>query len=73
VRLAFQEGWAVLEVEDNGRGMEAPPDLTIQTEDGHYGLAGIHERVEAIKGQFELASSPGRGTTVIVKVPVSRP
>ena len=72
VRLSFGMEWAMLEVEDNGSGMAELPDLAVQAEEGHYGLAGIKERAEAIKGTFQLLSTPGKGTTVIVRVPVSQ-
>lgn len=34
------------------------------------GLLGVQERVALVGGRFELHSSPGRGTTVIVELPL---
>jgi hypothetical protein len=58
VRLFFGKKWAVLEAEENGRGMTALPDLAFQAEEGRYGLAGIQERAEAIKGDAPIVVHP---------------
>jgi PAS domain S-box-containing protein len=70
VRFYLEENAAVLEVEDNGKGLEVIPDLTFHTENGHYGLAGMKERAEAVHGEFELRSAKGDGTAVIVRIPI---
>lgn len=72
VRFYFVENIAVLEVEDNGKGLEVIPDLTIHTENGHDGLAGMKERAEAVRGEFEVRSRTGKGTAVIAKIPISK-
>src|ERR1700730_14239039 len=36
---------------------------------GHYGLIGMKERAAQIGAQLNLASEPGRGTTVSVRLP----
>lgn len=46
VRLSIVEEMAVLEIEDNGKGIGVIPDLASQTAEGHYGLAGMKERAE---------------------------
>jgi signal transduction histidine kinase len=54
-----------LEITDNGQGFAAP------SENGSsgLGLAGMRERVLAVNGELDIASAPGRGTTVKVVVP----
>ena len=37
---------------------------------GHYGLAGINERVHLMGGRFEVRSSPGAGTRLEVTIPL---
>jgi signal transduction histidine kinase len=39
---------------------------------GHYGLVGMRERASQIGAEFELSSTPGLGTRVSVRVPVTR-
>jgi signal transduction histidine kinase len=38
--------------------------------DGHYGLAGISERVEMIVGELNIESTPGKGTVIEVSAPL---
>ena len=59
-----------LELRDNGSGFAVPKDFTNLTIDGHYGLAGMKERVESVGGTFTIASEPGKGTTITVKGPL---
>lgn len=61
IRLAQRDGSIVLEVEDDGRGTD---DLR----DG-IGLTYMRDRVSSLGGEVEVASSPGKGTRVTVKVP----
>jgi signal transduction histidine kinase len=44
-------------ISDDGNGFEQPPPLG-------NGLANLSERLAALGGELEVASSPGRGTTV---------
>ena len=52
-------------VRDDGRGF----DPTVQS-DG-FGLIGMRERVELIRGTLEVTSSPGQGTTINATLPAS--
>jgi len=62
IRL-FTEGTACcLEVIDNGVGFD-PSGSHVG-----YGLLGMRERVTALGGQLEIASSPGNGTVVRVTI-----
>jgi signal transduction histidine kinase len=37
---------------------------------GHFGVAGMRERVERLGGRLEITSSPADGTTVTAVVPL---
>jgi len=65
ISLRDDDGDVVLQVIDNGRGFDpaATPSLL-----GH-GLSNIVERGHAIGAQVEIASSPGEGTAVTVRLP----
>ena len=52
---------------DNGRGFD--PEDTIPG----MGLNNIRERVAQINGEVHIDSKPGRGTALLVKVPLSPP
>ncbi|TYB46283.1 sensor histidine kinase [Actinomadura chibensis] len=61
-----------LDVRDDGRGFEPPPDgrLDLLARDGHYGLVGMRERAHRIGGRLTVDGAPGLGTTVHLVVPV---
>jgi two-component system NarL family sensor kinase len=65
VDLAATPGVLRLTVADDGRGFR--PDLSPP---GHYGLTGINERVRLLGGRFDLQSSPGAGTRLLVAIPL---
>jgi|GEM_PF-644057 len=50
-----------LMVSDDGKGFDAKADYP-----GHFGLVGMRERAAAIGGMIDIASLPGRGTTLHV-------
>src|SRR6185436_2391235 len=63
------EGYLILKVEDNGRGIT-------QAEMDHpqsFGLIGMQERIHLLAGEIKLEGSPGKGTTVTVTVPLNQP
>jgi PAS domain S-box-containing protein len=62
VRVAQQDGWAVVEVEDDGVGGADPS--------GGSGLRGLADRVEALEGRLEVKSVPGAGTKVRAAIPL---
>jgi signal transduction histidine kinase len=51
-------------IEDDGRGFAADAQR-----DGGLGLKGMKERVELVNGRFQIESSAGTGTTLVVEVP----
>jgi PAS domain S-box-containing protein len=67
VRVTLDGGpdQVVLKVSDNGQGFAAAPERAVSG----LGLAGMRERVLAVAGELDIASAPGRGTTVTVTVP----
>ncbi len=69
VRLEIGEEEVGLHVEDNGVGFEPPSRMVDLVRSGHYGLAGISERVESLNGSLIIDSSPGNGTRVTVEIP----
>ncbi|MDH3388723.1 MAG: HAMP domain-containing histidine kinase [Gammaproteobacteria bacterium] len=83
VRLRRDQQAAIIEVQDRGAGIgeeEIPrlteafyrPDSARQRATGGYGL-GLYLCkliIDAHRGHFTIESEPGRGTTVIVKLPL---
>jgi PAS domain S-box-containing protein len=68
VRLFRESEEIVLEVADEGRGMEPPavgsvPEFTV-------GISGMRERVQELGGKFSIESVPGEGCTVRAALPL---
>ncbi|MFG2087137.1 MULTISPECIES: GAF domain-containing sensor histidine kinase [unclassified Spirillospora] len=67
VRLATQDGRAVLEVADDGSGFDASDTAEPQ---GGLGLESMRDRAYSIGGGLTIDAAPGRGTTVRLEVPL---
>jgi len=52
-----------MRIRDDGRGFDA----AAPTPSGHYGLAMMQERAQAVDARLEVASRPGHGTELIVR------
>ena len=70
VEVAFgaRNGTLEILVKDDGKGFN--PLAIKRGEWPHLGLQTMQERAEAIGGTFEIDSSPGKGTTVRVTLPI---
>jgi signal transduction histidine kinase/ligand-binding sensor domain-containing protein len=69
VDLRFGDGVVRLSVQDDGCGFDV--EHAAQAASGHFGLAGIRERVHNLGGELNLLSRPGQGSEVVVEVPVA--
>lgn len=67
VELQYASDALVLTVRDNGKGFRAEE---AERKDGHFGLIGMRERALSIGGTLDVASEPGAGTTVKLRVPL---
>lgn len=68
VTLRIGTETAELEVQDNGKGFVVPEKWIDLAREGHLGLVGIQERVDAVNGTMDIMSEAGKGTTVRVAV-----
>lgn len=57
------DGWAELEIRDDGRGFDVA-----RAQPG-FGLPGLRDRVRLAGGTLAVHSSPGAGTSLIVRLP----
>lgn len=85
VALHESDGWAVLEVRDNGRGMSAEelaqafePFFSMKRNDADrvarapgLGLAVSKHLIEKCGGTIKIESAVGRGTSVIIRLPMT--
>jgi signal transduction histidine kinase/CheY-like chemotaxis protein len=70
IELELTEEWASLLVRDNGRGFDPAQALDAARQRGSVGLIQMRERAERAGGSFHLESTPGKGTTTRVKLPI---
>jgi PAS domain S-box-containing protein len=64
LRLSWQDGRALLSVQDNGQGFDSAQPFP-----GHLGLRSMRERVAKFGGTFQIESERGRGTLIRVQMP----
>jgi signal transduction histidine kinase len=67
ITLVRKEGFAVVVVEDDGRGF-----VQGTTRTGSLGFVGMRERVELVGGRLTVESAPDAGTTIAAEVPLTR-
>jgi PAS domain S-box-containing protein len=70
VALCQEEESILLVVEDDGVGFK---ETGQSNKLGSLGLLGMKERAQFCGGEVHISSSPGKGTTVTVRVPVDTP
>lgn len=75
LHVRCEQGYVIAEVQDDGIGFDPPGfDNPPSTGDPLHrqgvGLLSMRKRAELLQGNFNLESSPGRGTTVHIEVPL---
>ncbi len=71
ITLSYMTDIVILDVQDNGVGLDNENNLSSERSGG-YGLTAMRERVAQFNGSVLLESEPGEGTTLVVTIPVSR-
>ncbi len=69
VTLQINKGQLLLTFEDNGVGFNAQNGVQVLD---HFGLVGIRERAEEIGAELTLSSAPGAGTTIVIRLPLTK-
>jgi two-component system, NarL family, sensor histidine kinase UhpB len=69
IRYEKNQQFTEIAIQDNGLGFTVPLDWSEWASKGHLGLVGMKERVEAINGELNVVSSPGKGALVQIVVP----
>jgi len=64
IRLRDLPGAVELELRDDGAGFDTSQDFP-----GQLGLKSMRERAVRLGGEFELESSPGKGTRICARIP----
>ena len=66
IDLAGSEGVLTLEVTDDGKGFS----LDAIDKKNSFGLKGLNERAATASGWLDISSTPGKGTAIILSVPL---
>ncbi|WP_366247615.1 histidine kinase [Terribacillus aidingensis] len=66
VRLEVMQDLVVISIIDDGKGF----DVTVKKENS-FGIIGMRERVEMLNGSIAFHSDIGKGTRVLIKVPLT--
>lgn len=69
VFLQRGDGFVQLEVTDNGKGMGDRQKAGAKS----LGLLGMRERAHILGGRVDIHGAPGKGTTVLAKIPLPGP
>ncbi len=67
VKLAEKDGTVLLEVTDNGHGITR---CDMEKQDS-FGIRGMRERCQQLKGSFHVSGIPGKGTKVTICIPIT--
>ena len=68
ISLEPNENKIILTITDDGKGF----DINKKTGKKSLGLIGMRERALMMNGEFEISSEPGKGTSLVVKIPWSQ-
>ena len=69
VKLTWTKDQLKVKIRDDGRGLE----VNQPTDNGHFGLRNINDRIQSLGGKVEINSSPGEGTEVMFLLPLTTP
>jgi PAS domain S-box-containing protein len=67
VSLEQTENQLILSIKDDGVGFDREKTASVRT----LGILGMRERTAMMGGNYAIISSPGKGTTVVVTVPLN--
>jgi signal transduction histidine kinase len=66
IKINKEHGYLALSISDNGKGITESE----KCEQGSLGILGMHERAHLIGGEIDIKGRAGKGTVVIVRVPI---
>jgi two-component system sensor histidine kinase UhpB len=70
ISLGLAENEVYLKISDDGHGFDPSQLSTEAIHIQHWGLIGIQERIELVRGRMSIHSDPQNGTTLIINLPL---
>lgn len=73
IGVLIESGSLILKLKDNGKGFHVPPfdEHTTFEGFGGNGLLNLKKRTENLGGKFEIQSEGGKGTEILLEIPIS--
>jgi len=68
--LKYQQDKLLVQVCDDGQGFNLSQTLASAISVGHLGLLGMKQRAEMLGGNIKIETSEGKGTTIILSLPI---
>jgi signal transduction histidine kinase len=56
---------------DNGVGFD-PASISVRRGEQGFGLIGMRERLSVVGGEMQINSGQGRGTELVISIPVEK-
>lgn len=72
VTLSYFDDVVLLDVQDDGAGMDGKSPAADSFRSGGFGLTAMRERVEQLGGSLHIESEPDEGTTLTIEIPLRR-
>lgn len=69
--LEVKEGMLIASAQDDGKGFDITAVESNYDQRGSLGLTNMRERAQLVGGTSNLYSTPGKGTQVVVRVPIN--
>jgi signal transduction histidine kinase len=69
VKIQKLDGAVSMKIKDDGKGFQEQRVLRAR-KNNRLGMLGMRERLEMVGGHFSVESTPGKGTTVLVQIPL---
>ncbi len=63
----------VVHMADNGQGIQTPVNLAALSEEKHFGLVGISERVSLLGGTIQMETAESGGLRLLIEIPSPYP
>jgi two-component system NarL family sensor kinase len=73
LHLRTEHGAVILKIQDDGLGFDSNRSKSSEGHGHGLGLSNMRERALSLGGTCEIKSSSGRGTSILVRVPLAEP
>ncbi len=71
LNIDFKDGFLVASSQDDGKGFDLAAVERTYDQRGSLGLTNMRERATLVSGSVNIVSQPGRGTSVIIRIPLT--